>query len=153
MADIVSKKKRSELMSGIKSKDTRPEVLIRKNLHSKGYRYKLHDKSLPGKPDLALPKFNTIINIHGCFWHKHTCHLFKWPSTREEFWRIKLEGNAKRDLEINKLLREKGWRIITVWECALTGKSKRPLHQIIQTIILFLESETVELIIEGKTLL
>src|SRR5690625_6910272 len=85
------------MMSGIQGKDTKPELKIRSALHKLGFRYKLYDKSLPGKPDLVFPKYNAVIIIHGCFWHLHKCHLFKWPSTRPEFWREKIIGNKKRD--------------------------------------------------------
>jgi len=117
MADIVSKKKRSQMMAGIKGKNTKPEVAIRKALFSKGYRYRLHKKSLPGKPDLVLAKYNTVIFIHGCFWHRHGCHLFKWPSTRPEFWKDKINGNKARDLKHFKELSELKWRVLVIWEC------------------------------------
>jgi len=134
MADIVSKKKRSEMMSGIQGKDTKPELKIRSALHKLGFRYKLYDKSLPGKPDLVFPKYNAVIFIHGCFWHLHKCHLFKWPSTRTEFWRKKITGNKKRD-EINlQALKEMDWRILIVWECALKGKNKLDFGSTIKSI-------------------
>ena len=97
MVDVVSKEKRSKMMSGIRYKDTKPEIIIRKALHAKGFRYSLHNNKLPGKPDIVLPKYNAIIFIHGCFWHQHNCHLFKWPSTRPEFWQNKISGNKERD--------------------------------------------------------
>lgn len=140
MADIVSKKKRSEMMSGIQGKDTKPELKIRSALHKLGFRYKLYDKSLPGKPDLVFPKYNAVIFIHGCFWHLHKCHLFKWPLTRPEFWRKKIIGNKKRD-EINlHALKEMDWRILIVWECALKGKNKLDFGSTIKSISDWLKS-------------
>ena len=93
MADVVDRKTRSRMMSGIRGKNTRPELLIRKGLHARGFRFRLHDKRLPGKPDLVLPKYSAVIFVHGCFWHGHDCHLFKWPQSRREFWRKKITRN------------------------------------------------------------
>lgn len=134
MADIVSKKKRSEMMSGIQSKDTKPELKIRSALHKLGFRYKLYDKTLPGKPDLVFPKYNAVILIHGCFWHLHDCHLFKWPSTRPAFWKEKITGNKQRDKKNIQLLNENGWRILVIWECAMKGKHKLDFETTIQSI-------------------
>lgn len=130
MTDIVSQGKRSSMMAGIKGKNTRPEIAIRKELHIRGYRYKLHSKELPGKPDLVFPKFRTVVFVHGCFWHKHNCHLFKWPSTRRDFWVEKINSNARRD-ETHKLqLFANRWKIVIIWECAIKGKSRVPLPEI-----------------------
>jgi DNA mismatch endonuclease (patch repair protein) len=105
------------MMSGIRSKDTKPETLIRKGLHKLGFRYRLHEQRLPGKPDLVFPRYRAVIFVHGCFWHGHNCPLFKWPSSRQEFWRQKIEGNQQRDqLRVERLLAE-NWRVCTVWEC------------------------------------
>lgn len=115
--DIVDVKTRSRMMSGIRSKDTKPETLIRKGLHKLGFRYRLHEQRLPGKPDLVFPRYRAVIFVHGCFWHGHNCPLFKWPSSRQEFWRQKIEGNQQRDqLRVERLLAE-NWRVCTVWEC------------------------------------
>nr|WP_307190518.1 very short patch repair endonuclease [Bathymodiolus platifrons methanotrophic gill symbiont] len=92
---MVSRKKRSQMMAGIKGKDTKPELLIRKALHKKGFRYKLHDKSLSGKPDMVFPRYKSLIFINGCFWHGHDCHLFKWPSSKSEFWKEKITKNKE----------------------------------------------------------
>ena len=138
MADVVSPKKRSEMMSGIQGKDTKPEILIRKALHRKGFRYKIHDKSLPGKPDLVFPKYNAVIQINGCFWHAHDCHLFKWPSSRPDFWKKKILGNKERDKQNIKELQILGWRVLIIWECAIKGKYKRSLDDIVHQIITWL---------------
>lgn len=125
MADIVDAATRSRMMSGIKGKDTKPEMAIRKMLHAAGFRYRLHDKRLPGKPDLVLPKYNTAIFVHGCFWHGHeNCPLFRLPGTRQEFWSDKIGGNVKRDQSNSRALLESGWDVVTVWECAMRGRLK-----------------------------
>jgi DNA mismatch endonuclease (patch repair protein) len=121
MADVVSPQVRSRMMSGIRGKDTKPEMIVRRGLHAMGFRYRLHDKSLPGKPDLVLPKYKAVIFVHGCFWHKHDCKYFKWPKTRPEFWREKILGNVERDLDSIQRLNEKEWRTAVVWECAFRG--------------------------------
>lgn len=118
------------MMSGIRGKDTKPELVIRKALFARGFRYRLHDKQLPGKPDIVFPKYNAVVFAHGCFWHGHQCHLFKWPSTRPDFWQDKIYRNIEIDKQSNKQLKEKGWRIFVVWECALKGKKKRKLEYI-----------------------
>ena len=132
--DIVSKNKRSKMMAGIKGKNTKPEVLLRKALHTKGFRYRLHDKNLPGKPDLVLPKYNAVIFIHGCFWHRHNCHLFKWPKTRTEFWRTKILSNVERDKRQVEEIELQGWRVLIVWECMLKGKLKEPINMLVDDV-------------------
>ena len=143
MADVVTQEKRSAMMAGIKGKNTRLEIAIRKELHGRGYRYRLHSKDLPGKPDLVFPKYKTVVFVHGCFWHKHGCHLFKWPSTRPTFWEEKINGNARRD-ETNKLqLLAKGWKIVIIWECAVKGKNKLALSEVADlTITAFHNGDT-----------
>ena len=101
------------------SKNTKPELAIRSLLWSKGYRYKIHDKKLPGKPDVVLPKHKTIINIHGCFWHNHGCNRSKLPKTRTEYWYNELENNKERDFVNKARLKELGWKVIDLWECTL----------------------------------
>lgn len=122
MTDVVDVKTRSRMMSGIRCRNTRPEMLIRIRLHKNGFRYRLHDKKLAGKPDIILKKYRAVIFIHGCFWHKHECHLFKWPKTRPEFWRDKINGNFSNDQKTVAALKSSGWRVCIVWECALKGK-------------------------------
>ena len=124
MTDVHSKATRSRNMAAIKGKNTRPEVFLRKQLFARGYRYRLNDKKLPGKPDLVLKKYNAVILVHGCFWHLHGCHMFKWPSTRSEWWKEKLESNKSRDEKQLQALKTSGWRVLVVWECAIKGKGK-----------------------------
>ncbi len=112
-------------MSGIRGKDTRPELVVRRGLHARGFRYRLHDRKLPGKPDLVFPGLKAVILVHGCFWHGHGCHLFKWPASRTEFWKEKISGNRERDAGNLVRLRDAGWRVLVVWECALKGRLKR----------------------------
>ena len=119
------------MMSGIRSKNTKPELLIRKGLHARGFRFRLHDKRLPGKPDLVLPKYSAVIFVHGCFWHRHDCHLFKWPKTRREFWHKKLLRNQEKDVESYASLKKDGWYILTIWECALKGRTRKPLDKVL----------------------
>lgn len=131
MGDVVSPEKRSQMMSGIRNKDTKPEMIIRKGLHAMGYRYRLHVSSLPGKPDLVLKKHNVVIFIHGCFWHAHDCHLFKWPKTRADWWRAKLMGNVEKDKENRQLLEQDRWRVLTIWECALKGRTRLSTEEVL----------------------
>jgi DNA mismatch endonuclease, patch repair protein len=139
MADIVSPEKRSLMMSGIGSKDTRPEMIVRKGLHSQGFRYKLHVSNLPGKPDLVFPRHHAVIFVHGCFWHGHDCRLFKWPSTHEEFWRDKIKRNRQKDVEARAALFAAGWRVGIVWECSLRG-AKRDIDGLVQSLSDWLRS-------------
>ena len=123
--DIVDKETRSRMMSGIRGKDTKPEIAIRKALHARGYRYRINRRSLPGSPDIVLRKHRAVILVHGCFWHGHDCALFKLPSTRREFWTRKIGDNRARDERNTGALRALGWRICVVWECALRGRKRR----------------------------
>jgi len=125
MTDVHEPAVRSYNMSQIKAKDTKPELLVRKFLHKNGLRYKLHEKSLPGKPDIVLPKYKTVIFVHGCFWHGHEdCKYFKIPETRSLWWENKIKRNKEKDIENNMLLKKKGWDVITIWECELKKYSK-----------------------------
>lgn len=124
MADVHSKETRSYNMSRIRSKDTKPEMLVRKFLHKNGFRYRLHLKDLPGKPDIVLPKYKTVIFIHGCFWHGHEgCKYYVIPKTRTEWWLHKIQGNAANDTNAEKQLQDTGWNIIKIWECELRKTS------------------------------
>lgn len=127
MTDIVSRETRSRMMSGIRGKNTKPEKIVRTGLHRKGFRFRLHIQSLPGKPDIVLKRHNAVIFVHGCFWHKHDCHYFKWPKTRSSFWKKKILKNVSNDMSnITRLLLD-GWRVSIVWECSLRGKEPEPV--------------------------
>lgn len=141
MPDIVDEATRSRMMSGIRGKDTRPEMIIRRGLHAMGFRYKLHDNTLPGKPDLVFPARRAVILVNGCFWHGHDCHLFKWPSSRVDFWKRKILRNREKDAETLKSLRSDGWRILTVWECALKGSTRLPAGEAVQKAAQWLRSD------------
>lgn len=124
--DIYSKKKRSEIMSKIRGKETKPEILVRKFLFSEGFRYRINDGRYPGKPDLVLPKYKTIIFIHGCFWHHHEgCKASKLPETNAEFWEKKVSDNVVRDRKNIEKLKSEGWNVIVVWQCEIKSKAKR----------------------------
>jgi len=138
-------------MSGIKGKNTKPELLIRKALFAKGFRYKLHDKKLPGKPDLVFPKYKAVISIQGCFWHGHNCHLFKWPTTNEDFWKTKINRNKVVDERNRTELLNGGWRILEVWECALKGSKKLDFDNLLNLIISWLKTGTTQFsVISGE---
>ena len=122
MADTHSKEVRSMNMSHIRSKNSKPEELVRKYLFSKGFRYRKNVKTLPGCPDIVLPRYKTVIFVNGCFWHKHDCPRFVWPSTNEEYWRPKIMGNVERDKRNFAELQQLGWTVLTVWECELKKK-------------------------------
>jgi len=136
-------------MSGIRGKHTNPEMILRKGLHAMGFRYRLHAK-LPGRPDLAFPSLNAVLFVHGCFWHGHRCHLFKWPKSRDDFWRTKINGNALRDRQCVEALRTAGWRVGVVWECALKGKSRLPLIHVVQKCASWLRSGKQTFELAGK---
>lgn len=120
MTDVHSKETRSYNMSRIKGKDTKPEMLVRKFLFSQGFRYRLHDKKLPGRPDIVLPRYKTVLFIHGCFWHGHEgCRYYIVPKTRTDWWLAKINTNISNDSRNIALLQETGWKVIVIWECSL----------------------------------
>lgn len=127
------------MMAGIRGKNTKPELIIRRGLHRLGYRFRLHDKRLPGKPDLAFPKYRAVIQVQGCFWHGHDCHLFKWPSTRQDFWKAKITGNRERDARNLQALEEIGWRVLMIWECALKTPTRLPIEEVLTEASLWLK--------------
>ena len=136
MADVHTPEQRSFNMSRIKGKDTKPEMLVRKFLHANGFRYKLHDKTLPGKPDIVLPKYRTVIFVHGCFWHGHkNCKYFTIPKTRSAWWQHKIEGNIVNNAKAIKALKKEGWKIINLWTCNLKSSNyQKSLSSLVKRI-------------------
>ena len=127
------------MMSGIGPKDTKPEMFIRRGLHARGYRYRLHDRRLPGRPDLVFSGRRAVIFIHGCFWHGHDCSLFRWPGTRPDFWRAKISGNISRDARVRSELLNLGWRVLDVWECVLRGRERQAPEEVLAACAAFLD--------------
>ena len=118
MTDIVDSQTRSRMMSGIRGKNTKPELALRQSLHALGFRFRLHVKGLPGKPDIVMPKYRAVIFVHGCFWHRHPeCEHARMPKSRLDFWKPKLTANAERDARQRSELEDTGWTVVTVWEC------------------------------------
>ena len=140
MADVVDARTRSRMMSGIRGKDTRPEMLVRRELHRLGFRFRLHDARLPGKPDLVLRKHSAVIFVHGCYWHRHEgCRYATTPATRREFWLAKFAANVERDRRDQAALRARGWRVFVVWECVLRRDSTRTIARLAS----FLEDRSI----------
>lgn len=148
VADIVDTATRSRMMSGIRTRNTQPEMQVRSLLHRQGFRFRLNVKELPGKPDIVLPRYRAAIFVHGCFWHGHDCPLFRMPSTREDFWRHKIEHNRANDRKACNALQATGWRVAVVWECAMRGKDKDP-QNVAQPLALWLKGEQPALEIRG----
>ena len=130
MADRLTPEQRSFNMSRVRGRDTTPELTVRRALHAQGFRFRLHRADLPGRPDIVLRKWNTVILVHGCFWHHHDCDLFRWPATRPEFWKSKIAKNVERDRIAAEALGTNGWRVVTVWECALRGTARLPSDEL-----------------------
>ncbi len=149
MADVVGPDTRSRMMSGIRARDTKPEMLIRRGLHSRGYRYRLHSGKMPGKPDLVFPSRRAVIFVQGCFWHGHCCALFKWPSTRAEWWRAKIQATRERDAAVQERLAELGWRQFRVWECALKGKGRLGASEVLDKTSAWLDGASGDADIRG----
>ena len=152
MADVVTPAVRSRMMAGIRGKNTRPELLIRRELFARGYRYRLHVASLPGKPDLVFPKLRAVILVHGCFWHRHSCTLFKWPSTNVSFWRTKILRNCSVDRRSLRQLKIADWRVLTIWECALKGPGRLRIEIVIDKVVRWLLSHASTGEIQGRPL-
>ena len=146
-SDTVTPDVRSRMMAGIRGKNTKPELAIRSALHCLGFRFRLHRNDLPGKPDLVFPKHRAVIFVHGCFWHGHGCHLFKWPKTRTEFWEQKINSNIARDCRQLTALADRRWRVATIWECALKGRTRLPLESIAERCATWLKSDEDELLV------
>jgi len=140
--DTVAPDIRSKIMASVGQKNTGVEILLRKALHRRGLRYRLHDRSLPGSPDLVFPRFRAVIFVHGCYWHAHGCHRSTVPKTRNAFWAAKFAANKARDAKKAKALRSLGWRVMTVWECALRGKTARSSEAIAKRVQAWLKSRS-----------
>ena len=138
MPDIVDGETRSRMMAGIKSANTQPEITIRKALHARGFRYRLHPRNVPGKPDMVFPRYQVALFVNGCFWHGHDCHLFRLPGTRTEFWAAKIGRNRQRDLEVRRELCETSWRALTIWECSVKGKEAREIDSVVAEVEMWL---------------
>jgi DNA mismatch endonuclease (patch repair protein) len=136
-------------MAGIRGRNTKPELVVRRALHRRGFRYRLHSPRVPGKPDMVLPAYNSVVFVHGCFWHGHNCRFFRWPGTRREFWKRKIKANRKRDLIVKNLLTKMGWRQLIIWECALRGKDRAAIDRVVARAESFLRSKHMNLEIRG----
>jgi DNA mismatch endonuclease, patch repair protein len=134
VTDVHDVATRSRNMSAIRGENTRPELAVRKALHAAGFRYRLHSRVLPGKPDLVLPKYRAVIFVHGCFWHRHGCSAFKMPAERADFWQRKLQANVDRDRHVQEQLMQQGWRVAQVWECSLRGRNRQPIGVLASTL-------------------
>jgi DNA mismatch endonuclease (patch repair protein) len=138
-------------MSQIRGRDTKPEMIIRRGLHALGFRYRLQDRTLPGRPDLVFPRHGAVIFVNGCFWHGHNCPLFRLPATRRDFWGAKIAANRMRDQQALDKLIAQGWRVATVWECSLKGPEKLERGEVLgQCRAFLLHDETVQINIRGK---
>lgn len=149
MTDITAPDVRSRMMSGIRAKNTKPELVLRRALHAWGLRYVLHRRDLPGKPDIVFPRWRAALFVHGCFWHGHDCGLHKSPGSHTEFWREKVESNRNRDVRAEAHLRGVGWRVGTVWECSMRGKSRQTPEQLAKRVADWLDSQLDTLEIRG----
>lgn len=134
MTDVLTPAQRRLNMSRIHSKDTKPEMLLRRGLHAQGFRFRLHRRDLPGCPDLVFPRFRSVVFVHGCFWHGHDCRMFKLPTTRTTYWAGKIHGNQARDVHVIGELEAAGWRTLVVWECALKGPERQALSEVLAQV-------------------
>ena len=139
--DVLTPEQRRLVMSRIRGKDTRPELLMRRGLHRRGLRYRLHGADMPGKPDIVFPKYRTVIFVHGCFWHGHGCSLFRWPKTRAAFWKAKINRNMDRDRAVLVALKADRWRTLVVWECALRGRHSRSISDVLSDAEAFIRQD------------
>ena len=134
MADSLTPEQRSAQMSRIRGSNTKPEVLVRKALHARGFRFRLGGAGLPGRPDIVLPKYRTAVFVHGCFWHGHDCPLYRLPKTRPEFWTQKISANRARDKRVIHQLAELGWKSVVIWECSLRGVKGEALESFMDSV-------------------
>lgn len=137
-------------MAAIRSGNTKPELIVRKALHAMGLRYRLHVTNLPGRPDLVLARHRAVIFVNGCFWHHHDCHLFKWPTTRAEFWHAKINRNVANDARAISDLQQTGWRVAVIWECALKGRTRLDARLAMQEVADWIKSSKASLSIRGE---
>lgn len=147
--DRVDRTTRSRIMAAVGQKNTGPEMLLRSALHKRGLRFRLHDRRLPGSPDLVFPRFRAVIFVHGCYWHSHGCYRSTVPDARKQFWLEKFAANQERDDRNVVALGEAGWRVLTVWECALKGKTALSLDAVADTAARWLHSGEANGVIEG----
>jgi len=138
-------------MSRIRARDTRLEIWLRKQLFAKGFRYRIHVSTLPGRPDIVFPKYKAVVLVHGCFWHGHDCNLFRMPSTRTSFWRDKIRSNRERDRRNIEALREEDWRVLEIWECSWRGKTRQPSQRLVDQVSDWLKHGNTIASIEGRT--
>lgn len=150
MTDVVSPEVRSRMMSGIRGFDTKPELFLRKGLHARGFRFRLHERKLPGSPDLVFKRYRAVLFAHGCFWHGHNCPLFKWPKNRADFWREKINRNRRNDNRVETNLTKENWRCGVVWECALRGPTRLAAPQVLDECANWILSDTMRLEIAGR---
>lgn len=137
-------------MRRIRGRDTKWEVLLRREIWKRGFRYRKHPKNVPGRPDIVLPKYRAVIFVNGCFWHGHGCHLFKMPDTRRDFWAAKIAANRRRDAEVRRQLEAAGWRWCTVWECALRGPRRLPVGEVVDRLVRWIEGTSPSCGIAGE---
>ena len=140
--DVLTPAQRQLNMSRNRSRDTQPELLIRRGLHAQGFRFRLHHRQLPGRPDLVLTRHRTVVFVNGCFWHSHGCHISRMPETRRDYWQPKLDRTVERDRDAASELRTRGWRIVTVWECAVRGRTRLVFDDVIAKIERFVRFGT-----------
>ncbi|MCT8989631.1 very short patch repair endonuclease [Chelativorans sp. SCAU2101] len=150
MPDIVSPEVRSQIMARIRGANTKPEMILRRGLHALGFRFRLHSRHLPGRPDIVFPRFRAVLFVHGCFWHGHDCHLHRLPTTRQDFWAAKIEANRCRDARVSEAIGALGWRQGIVWECSMRGRSRLDLEDIIVRCAAWLRSDIPHLEIRGR---
>jgi DNA mismatch endonuclease (patch repair protein) len=147
--DVLTTEQRRHNMSRIRGKHTKPEMQLRRALHAAGMRFRLHAASLPGRPDIVLPRHRAVILIHGCFWHGHECPLFRIPKTRRDFWTNKIQSNRQRDQRSAKALQQTGWRVLIVWECTLKGPGRRSLAEIVDSCVAFIRGQAQQAELAG----
>jgi DNA mismatch endonuclease, patch repair protein len=138
---LLTDRKRSQLMSRIRGKNTKPELLLRRAIHARGLRYRLHDSRLPGKPDIVFMTRRAVVFVNGCYWHGHNCDLFRWPKANSGFWQNKILSNRRRDRHKVQELLSLGWRVLTVWECALRAPDALPITAVVDRCVAWLNSD------------